>query len=283
MRKTLKKVIATVAAGTLAFALAAGVAPTTADAAVECSKAGKKAGKAEVNLDGTYHAYFGFQQTDSWTFRNAWYEPTLGMDGDSLKEPATYDQVLTTLNVSDAIPVGGTVADAEIKGNGTYTVGVTGLDVSGMVQDATKFSLIFASTDIPSKAIDDGTITISDVKLSIDGSESWSGDPYVNADAKEWGLYQFDVINTYQQDGYTSPTILMPTDSIEITFTVSGFNYDNPDAVEAEEAPAEEPAAGAATEEADDSEGGSAMPIVIAVVAVVVIAGVVIVVKKKRG
>lgn len=284
MRKTFKKVAATLAACTMAFALAAGVVPSAVDASVQCSKAGKKAGKADVDLAGTYHAYFGFQQTDSWVFRNAWYDPELGLDG-KFKDDASYDQMLTSLDVSDPVPVGGTVTDVEIKGNGTYTVGVSGLDATKLNSDASKISLLFASTDIPSKAVKDGTITFSDVKLSVDGVEKWSGEPFTNVDAEEWGLFQMDIVNTYQNEGYESPSIMLPTDSLEITFTVSGFDNDNPEAVEEKEEPADDGNAAAPTENVnneDEKSGSSAAPIVIAIIAVVVVAGVVVVVVKKK-
>ena len=69
--------------------------------------------------------------------------------------------------------------------------------------------------------------------MSIDGKEAFSGDPYINEDTKLLKLYQFDCVNTYQNEGYENPSILTPKDSVTITFTISGFNNDNPDAVEA--------------------------------------------------
>ena len=156
MRKSMKKVLATAAAFALTFSFAAGGVADTASASVTCSKAGKQAGKADIDLDGTYHAYFGFQQQDSWVFRNAWYDPELGLDGKSLVGDATYDQMLTTLDVSDAIPVAGTITDAEITGNGTYRVGVSGLDSSKLVQDTSKIYQIFVSTDIHVLSMNEG-------------------------------------------------------------------------------------------------------------------------------
>lgn len=286
MRKALKRVAATLAACTMAFALAASVVPNTADASgVDCSKAGKKAGKAELDLDGTYHAYFVFQQTDSWVFRNTWFEKTLGLDGTELKGDATFDQMLTTLEVADAIPVGGTVVDAEIKGNGTYKVGVTGFDTSKLDPDAAKISLIGVSTDIPVSAVDDGTITFSDVRLDIDGTPKFDGEqPFENLDAKDWGLYQFDIVNTYQNEGYQSPNLLLPNDSVEITFTVSGFNSDNPDAVEStgEDTTAAGDSASGSTSSASSDGGSSTTAVVVVVIVVIIIAAVAVVIVKKK-
>ena len=292
MRKALRKVAATLAACTMAFALAASVVPNTAEAGVDCSKAGKKAGKAEIDLDGTYHAYFMFQQKDSWVFRDAWFSPTLGTEGTGFGEGASFDQMLTNLNVENAIPIGGTLTDAEIKGNGTYTVSVTGIDASKLDPDAAKITMIGVSTDIPSKAIEDGTITISDVKLNIDGVTKVDGEePFFNVDAKEWGLYEFDIVNLYQNEGYQSPTVLLPNDSVEITFTVSGFNSDNTDAVAS--ADDDTSAAGddagtsgtSGTTSSASSEGGSSTTAVVVVVIVVIIIAVVavVIVKKKKN
>lgn len=72
------------------------------------------------------------------------------------------------------------VQDAEIKGNGTYTVGVSGLnnclDTKG--DSETKVSMIYVDTDIP-MAAKDNPVTISDVKLLCDGKEiSVPSDPF---------------------------------------------------------------------------------------------------------
>lgn len=281
MRKTIKKIAATFAACTLAFVMAAGVPATLAEAGVDCSKAGKKAGKAEVDLDGTYHAYFGFQQSDTWIFRDAWYNPATGLDGKNMKD-LDYNTMMQSKD-NKVSNVDGTVTDAEIKGNGTYTVSVKGLN--GELDPNAKINMVYASTDIPSSAMD--TIKISDVSISIDGLKKWTGDPYINPDAEEWGLYQFDIVNAYKENEFESPAIGTPNDSIEITFTVSGMNSDNPDAV----APSSEgtsssadAAAASSTTAAKSESGSSAAPIVIGVIVVIVIvAGVVVVVKKKKN
>ena len=134
-------------------------------------------------------------------------------------------------------------------------------------------------------------------KLIVDGAEIPlpGGEPYVDADAEELGLYQFDVVNTYHKEAYTSPSILATNNSIEIQFTVSGFNVDDPDAVIAEptEAPTEEPAssdAGSAAssgadDKSDSDEEGSSNTttiIIVVVAAIVVIGGVVLVMRKKK-
>ena len=151
-------------------------------------------------------------------------------------------------------------------------------------------SLIYASTDIPLSAVEDGTVKVTDVKLSIDGKEAFSGDPYINEDTKLLKLYQFDCVNTYQNEGYENPSILTPKDSVTITFTISGFNNDNPDAVEATPAAADTSSASTSsagttsTSSTDSGSGSSAGTVaVVVIIAVVVVAGVVVYVKKKKN
>ncbi len=288
MRKSFRRLTAGFAACTMALALATAVVPTSALAGVKCSDAGKKAGKADIDSDGTYHAYFGFQQSDSWVFRDAWFNPDTGLDGAKLEDPTQFNGLLQSVD-GKTETVEGTVTDAEIAGNGTYTVGVSGIDASKLNTDVTTVSMLYMSTDIPSSAKD--TIKISDVKFAIDGVDKGSVEPYVNADAEEWGLLEYDVINTYQQDGYENPTSMaIPQDSITITFTVSGFNYDNIAATgDTSSATSGSDAAGtdanSATTGSESSSSGMSTGVVVAivVVAVVVVAGVVVVVKKKKN
>ena len=88
MRKSLRKISAAVAGCALAMALTVSAVPNAADAATkpQCTKAGLKAGKAAFDPDGTYHAYFGFQQQTTWIFRDQWFSPTLGLEGTELAE-----------------------------------------------------------------------------------------------------------------------------------------------------------------------------------------------------
>lgn len=287
MRRSLRKLAATAAACTLALTLAVGAVPNAAKAGVQCSDAGKKAGKAEINLDTPeYHAYFGFQQTGSWTFRDGWYNPSSGLDGTGFSGDNTYNDFIT--DGGNEKVEGATVTDAVIKGNGTYRVAVEG--IGGILPDddgvETITKLIFVSTDMPYSAKD--TVKFSDIKLLIDGNEvTIPEEPFYNIDAQEWGIYQFDIVNLYQNEGYVSPSVLTPKDSVEIQFTVSGFNVDDPDAVIAEptEEPTEAPASSDANTTDSDSEdegSNSTTVVVIVIVAVVVIGGVILVLRKKK-
>ena len=54
-------------------------------------------------------------------------------------------------------------------------------------------------------------------------------------------MFRLDPFNSYQKDqgAYPGcPSVRTPNDSVEITFKVSGFDVDNPDAVEATPTPA---------------------------------------------
>lgn len=290
MRKSLRKVAATLSALTLALAVTATAVPTDVSAAT--SKAGKKAAKAAFDADGTYHAYFGLQETGTWIFRDEWYSDTLGIDGKDMKKAnLTFDNgTLFQSGTNGVTAIEGTqVQDVEIKGNGTYTVGVSNLnnalDTKGDAE--TKISMIYVDTDIPMTA-KDNPVTISDVKLTCDGKEiSVPSEPFFPAEyTDESGLLRFDAMNSYQKDKgeyADSPDItVVPTDSIQITFTVSGFNSDNPDAV----APADDASSASSdantTSDASTTSSKKSSPVVPIVIVVVVAVVAVVVVKKKK-
>ena len=289
MRKSLRKISAAIAGCALAMALTVGAVPNAANAAQkpQCSKAGEKAGKAKFNPDGTYHAYFGFQQKDTWIYRDAWFNPATGLNGTDIKD-LDYNGLLQNGDDGTKQVEGAKVTDAEISGNGTYTIGVEGINGVLAESDGEKnvISLIYASTDIPISAIEDGTVKVTDVKMSIDGKEAFSGEPYVNEDTKLIKLYQFDCLNTWQSEGYENPSILTPKDSIQITFTISGFSKDNPNAVAATPTPAADSSASSSTSSTSSTEsngGTNTTAVAVVVVAVVVVAGVIVFVKKKKN
>jgi cobalamin biosynthesis Mg chelatase CobN len=98
-------------------------------------------------------------------------------------------------------------------------------------------------------------------------------------------LIRFDAVNAYQKDKgeyADSPDIGTPTDSIQLTFTVSGFNSDNPDAVEGagDATSTNDDGTAAATSEVS-SDSSSSSPVVPVVIVIIVIVVVVVVVVKK--
>lgn len=290
MRKSLRKVAATVSALALALAVTATAVP--ADVSAETSKAGKKAAKTEFDADGTYHAYFGFQQQGSWIFRDEWYSDTLGIDGSNMKKAGlTFDQgTLFQSGKKGVTTIEGTkVQDAEIKGNGTYTVGVSGLNscLDPKGDSEIKISMIYVDTDIPMK-VKDNPVKISDVKLLCDGKEvSVPSDPYYPAEYTDAsGLMRFDAMNAYKKEQGEYPDSpdmnVVPTDSIQIQFTVSGFNSDNPDAVAGANDATSTSSDANTTSDASTSSSKKSSPVVPIVIVVVVVAVVAVVVVKKK-
>lgn len=223
-----------------------------------------------ASADDTYHAYIGVQSA-SFSFRNAWDEPTygLGVTGD---DGMVYFDQITGWDGPTAVSKGGTFTDAEITGDGTYSVSVTDFDFG---EDET-LNLLFLSTDIP---LDSG-ITISDVKVVMDGNTKYTFDEaYLDPD--EVNYIKPTCINIWNDDlgkdaglfGYT-----MPQDSIELQFTVSGMGAASADTTEdtaAEEttedaAPVEETADAPAADDTTTSAttGNTSAAALVAVMAV---------------
>ena len=127
-------------------------------------------------------------------------------------------------------------------------------------------NLIFVSTDIPNT----GAITISDFKLSIDGSEVSGIAPILNEESVDYIDMQIQNIwnDTIKTIGYYP----VPMSEISITFTVSGFN------VEGSPAPADVEIG--TDEQASQMRTGLSTPAIIGIVvgAVVLIAIIVVVV-----
>ena len=118
-----------------------------------------------VSAADTYHAYLGIQSA-SYTFRNAWDEAQYGQ-GIAADDGTNYFDRLTGWDGPTALNKGGTFTDAEITGDGTYSVSLTGDFDFG--EDET-LNLLFVSTDIPL----DAGVTISDVKIKFDGQTKYT-------------------------------------------------------------------------------------------------------------
>lgn len=290
MRKTIKKLIAVGSVAVIALAFAVTAVPTGASAAF--SKAGLKAGKQKYDPSGAteYHAYFGFQQTETWIFRDPWYSDELGLTGKKFPKGVTFnDGIFQSADNGVSLLEGTSVTDAVIKGNGVYTVSCAGLNGALGGNPDANISMIYVDTDIPVKARDAG-FTVSDLKLLVDGVETTLPADifYCTEDEVQTNCLRFDLVNGYQKDkgNYPdSPSITPPNDSIEIQFTVSGMQADNPDAVVKTEAPKKDSSASSSASKSDDKNGFDTAKLgiaigVVAVVAVVVV--VVVVVSKKK-
>lgn len=248
----------------------------------------KATGEAKtVDLDGTYHAALGVSTaTDIWINRNAYYD----------KEQNTYfgtEQANMLMSkdseTNEAVEHEGTFTDVEIKGNGTYTVSLDGANFEG----ETCVCMMHVATDIP---VND-TIKFTDVKVTVNDKtittfdEAWLEDEtdYLN------GGMDFIIINHWREllvkelqenhglsedgNGYNLLTGA-GNESVKVTFTVSGFNYDNPDAVEKTEAPSKAPAS---DDTSSDSDSSISTPVIVGcIVGVIAVIGVVIIVVKKK-
>lgn len=229
-----------------------------------------------VDLNGTYNAYLGLQ-TPTFSFRNSFDDASYG------RETEYFNQI-TGWEGSDAVKREGTFTDVVIAGNGTYTVSVSGMDLTGDFDSQDYFNLIFLSTDIPNT----GEITISDMKLSVDGRDVTIS-PIVSPDSLNY--VNMLIQNIWNEDVATIGYYSVPPKEMSITFTVSGFAYDNESSAAAD-APAEESSSAAEESSSEavtadaDEKGDGVSPVVIVVIVVVVIAVIAVAVvlagKKKK-
>ena len=225
-----------------------------------------------VDLNGTYHAYLGFQ-TPVYSFRNAFDDATYGRDSD------VFNQV-TGWEGSDAVVLPGTFTDVEIAGNGTYTVSVEGLEFpDGEFDSQDYMNLIFVSTDIPNS----GEITISDVKLTVDGRDVALAAAGATVD-EDKAYLEVGIQNIWSDDIKEIGFYTTPMSSMSVTFTVSGFAYDAAPAASGDTAPSTDNTAPAPTT-SNDEKSGSNTGLIIGIVVVVVAGGAagVVVAKKKKG
>ena len=198
-----------------------------------------------VSAEETYHAYIGVQSA-SYTFRNAWNEPNYGQ-GITGEDGMVYFDQLTGWDGPTALTKDGVFEDAEITGDGTYTVSVKDFDFG----DDESLNLLFVSTDIP---LDKG-VSVTDVKISMDGQTKYTFDEaYQSPDEQAYVMPM--AINIWnddlgKQDGLFG--YIMPSSSIEVTFTISGLGGGEA----TEEAPAEEEAAPAEEEAPAETEAAA--------------------------
>ena len=295
MKKSLKKVAASLLAATLALTVVAGMG-STADAAKKSKKAKKAEKKAAAAFDpaGTYKAFVGFEQTGSWRFHGEIANEGAGLlNGSDLEEAGLNYETDVVRAHEGTEKIDGVVEGVELKGNGTYTAKITGLNGSletvpeDTSQDQMKMSMVFLTTTLPADAKD--KVKFTDVSFKVDGNEiALPEKQFFKPETLDKGYLNLVMIDTYAKDQgeYDSPELAIPPhDSMEITFTVSGFANDNPDAVPATPTPApKQDDASSATSE-DDSEGGSSVNagVIAGIVgAVVVVAAIAVVVTRRK-
>lgn len=256
---------------------------------VSPAQAAKK--KKAFDPNGKYHATLGIQTcTDLWLTHMGYYEKsqnsyynTENADKLMYKDKETNKDTAAT----------GTLTNTEIAGNGTYTVKLEGLDS----MNETDISQLHIATDIP---LND-TVKFTDVKATINGKEILRFDEGVPENEEPYlqgGMvilllnhWRAELVKDVAAKGLSENVesgwkLLNGTgdDNIEITFTVSGFDYDNPDAVAATEPPAADNAADSGAASASSTSGTSGVPAapIAAAVIVIVIAAIVISKKKKK-
>lgn len=234
----------------------------------------------EFDPNGTYHAYLGVQ-TPTWIFRNAFDDATYGKDSGCFDQLGFVD--------GEWLAQGGSFTDVEITGNGTYTVSVTGYDFSGQFEDQPilgtdgLFNLLFVSTDLP---VNDAVV-ISNVVLKMDGKTiAEQESAFLDTDSKT--VQKVLLANIWNNAVPELPYYAPPTQSIEISFDVSGFANDaapapdtTPDTT-SESTPAPTDESTPAPAESGSGNTGLIIGIVVAVVVVVVAAAAGVVVAKKK-
>ena len=233
----------------------------------------------EIDKNGTYNAYL-MLQTPNWTFRDA-HDSGNGIGS------AVWGQHITN---NDSGVNYGVVTDAVIAGNGTYSVSITDFgtifadDFAAAGQEY--FNILAISTDLPAGA----NVTITDVNLIIDGQVRHTyPEAYINTESNT--SLQILVQNIWNSDVKEISYYPTPTESLEIQFTISGFDYDAEPAVEETEPVETEPETEAtepateATEPVEEpkSNAGNTVATVIIIAAIIAAVAVVVVVQKKKG
>ena len=277
MKKNIKKLTPLLLTATLALS-AFSVSP---------AQAAKKK-KAAFDPNGKYHATLGIQTcTNLWLTHMGYYEKsqnsyynTENADKLMYKDKETNKDTAAT----------GTLTNTEIAGNGTYTVKLEGLDS----MNETDISQLHIATDIP---LND-KVKFTDVKASINGKEILSFDEGVPENEEPYlqgGMvilllnhWRAELVKEVAAKGLPESVesgwkLLQGTgnESVEITFTVSGFDYDNPDAVAADETPASDTQTSSGeTDNSSDNSAVPVLPIAAAVIILIVIGGVIIVRRK---
>ena len=154
-----------------------------------------------------YTAYLGVQTNPNWIFRNGWNDGTFGRDN--------YSDFNSLSKDGKPADIAGTFTDVEVTADGTYKVSLTGADLS----DEEIFSQLFVSTDIP---VSD-SISVTNVKVIIDGNTKYTFDEgYLNPDEKEY--VQITAINIWNPDLQDLFGYVMPNDTVEMEFTISGLD-----------------------------------------------------------
>lgn len=152
-----------------------------------------------------FHAYIGLQ-TKVYTFRNSVSDVTYGKDSE------WFDTLVKWGENDTIIDTGAVFEDAVIKEDGTFTVSVSGYNLSA---DSEGLNMLFVSTDFPYN----GRMRIKDFVLTLDGTEYPIDKPIITTD--EQGNAYFEIVNVYNPEA-PNPEFALPQESLSIRFTLEG-------------------------------------------------------------
>lgn len=169
---------------------------------------GEAVAVVEHETKDAIHAYLGIQ-TKVYTFRNGYDDGTYGHDSEWFDTLIKWEDTDGD-GQSDIVDTGATLQDAEIREDGTYTVGVSGYDFSA---DSDGLNMLYVSTDFPYT----GKMRITDVTLKIDGQEIAIDKPIISSDGS--GNVYIEILNIYNEMA-PNPTFDLPKESLEISFTL---------------------------------------------------------------
>ena len=192
-----------------------------------------EAKRKKVDLNGTYHAALGISTATSlWINRNAYY---------SKKANVYFGTDQWNMLMSENSETGepeehkGNFTDVVIKGNGTYTVKLKKADFEG----ETTINILHVATDIPAN----NKIKFSNVSAKINGKTIVTFDEPYMEEKEQYLSAGMDIILMNHQrkelvqqlsgrgvkessaNGYDLLTGA-GNDTVEVKFTVDGFNYD---------------------------------------------------------
>lgn len=196
---------------------------------------------AKFDPNGEYDAYLLVQFNGSWVFRNSYSEASYG----GINKDFQYSNQLCYIDdaTKEAVPKDGTFTDAKLKGNGTYTITLEGPDVNATADKlGTGINLIGITTNMPADAAE--IVKFTDVKIVVnDSAVTTYTYPEGTADEEKLekeGYVDILGVNTWNDKVCADANALLGGDDnfppagvskISVTFTVSGFANDNPDAV----------------------------------------------------
>jgi endoglucanase len=239
----------------------------------------------DTSDNSSVNAYIGLQ-TSKYTFRNSYSDTSYGFNTEY------FNTLIAWSDDNEIIDTGATFEDAKITKDGDYTVSVSGYDFS---QDGS-FNMLFVSTDFPYY----DNITIKNVVLTCDDNTYEIPRPVVSADDN--GNLYFEIINIYNTELASIDGLEMPTNSISISFNITGTDSvisSSEDSAETEEETVAETEAEvtesteettpevtdkatttvASTTTEKKSSGGT---VVIVIIVIVVVVGAVVVINNKK-